>query len=380
MRILIVGLSVRAMAESAVHSGYNIIALDAFGDQDLRAAAETRSLLHDYHSPYSPAALYKASRQLSFDSVAYTANLENHPLTLSRIAGGRRIIGNSPKVVRSVRRWSALFSDLRKSGFAVPETIFPKESRRIGSGRRWLVKPLLSGGGYGIAFLPSEILPKNQFMLQEYVPGKPCSASFVANGRECVLLGVTEQLIGMRQFGSHGFRYCGNILPFPEALDPDKCNIVLAQLNRLAANVTRQYGLTGVNGIDFILCDHQVWPIEINPRYSASMELMEKAYGLPVFHLHVQSALEGSLPDFKLEAVVKSGTFFGKAILFAEKEAVAPDTQDWAACGIRDIPASGERLPHGGPVCTVLANRPTYEETLNELVRRARIIKEQIYG
>ncbi len=41
-------------------------------------------------------------------------------------------------------------------------------------------------------------------MLQEYIPGKACSASFVANGQDCVVLGITEQLIGMHPFGSAG--------------------------------------------------------------------------------------------------------------------------------------------------------------------------------
>jgi len=50
MKILIAGLSVRAMATSAVQSGYPVIALDAFGDQDLKAVAESHSLHHDFIS------------------------------------------------------------------------------------------------------------------------------------------------------------------------------------------------------------------------------------------------------------------------------------------------------------------------------------------
>ncbi len=380
MKILMVGLSVRAMAQSAVRSGYRVVALDAFGDQDLRAVTETYSLHHDFHVSYSAGALAKASRKLSFDSVAYTSNLENHPMVLSKIAGRHKIIGNPPQVIRSVRRWQTLLPDLKQSGFMVPETILAAGKHEIDGTRRWLVKPILSGGGHGICFLTApDKLPGKGFMLQEYIPGKPCSASFVANGQECVLLGITEQLIGTRQFGAHSFRYCGNILPPSEALEVRDRDEVLKQVNRLATYLTTRYNLTGVNGIDFILHDRQVWPTEINPRYSASMELIEEAYGLPIFHLHKLSVLGGILPDFRLKEAWKNDAFFGKAIVYAEKDAIAPDTRTWSDQGIHDIPAPGERLPKGSPVCTVMANGSSYGQTFMKLVELARMIKQQIY-
>lgn len=380
MKILIVGISVRAMVESAVRSGYAVMALDAFGDQDLRALAESFSLHHDFHSRYSSSALYKASRQLSFDAVAYTSNLENHPEILKRIAGRRRIIGNSPQVLRSVRDWKALFSGVKQAGFNVPETIFAGDNRRADPGRRWLVKPVKSGGGHGIDFLRGNRLPGGSHMLQEYRPGKTCSASFVADGRDCVILGISGQLIGASPFGSRKFGYCGNILPLPEALHPDAGKNILTQVRRLAAFLTKEHGLKGVNGMDFILDGRNICLTEVNPRYSASMELAEQAYGLPVFHIHYRAVVEGKLPEFKLERLLKAGPFFGKTILFAETEATAPDTRKWPARGIKDVPARGEKLPAGGPVCTILAGGRTYEETLAGLIRQAVILKEEIHA
>jgi hypothetical protein len=368
------------MVESAVHSGYPVMALDAFGDRDLKALTESHSLRHDFHARYSPGALYKASRQFVFDAVAYTSNLENHPEILSRFSGRHKIIGNSPQAVGSVRDWGTLFARLRKAGFLVPETIFAGENRKPNPNRRWLIKPVLSGGGHGIRFLQGEKLPGDDYMLQEYIPGKPCSASFVANGRDCVVIGIAEQLIGMRQFGSRGFRYCGNLLPLPEAINPDSGKIILQQVRKLATFLTQEYGLIGVNGIDFILNRGQICFIEINPRYSASMELIERAYELPVFHLHFQAALDSKLPEFKLETYLKSEKFFGKGILFAERDLTTPDTQSWLDKSIRDVPASGEKLHKGSPICTILISRPTYEETVDELISQTATLKKEIYG
>ena len=375
MKILVAGISVRAMVESAVHSGYSVIALDAFGDQDLHKLTEAHSLHHDFHARYSSRALYEAGRQLDFDSVAYTSNLENHPEVLNCFSRNHQIIGNAPEVIRRVRCWAALLAKVRQAGFLFPNTIFDGNNGHRKSGGTWLIKPVLSGGGHGISFAQKNERPGQQFLLQEYIPGVPCSASFVANEYECVVIGITEQLIGLPQLGAKGFRYCGNILPFP---DPGRS--MLEQVRRLAKFLTREFGLVGVNGMDFILRGDQVVLTEVNPRYSASMELIEAAYGLPVFQLHLKAVQERKLPEFKLEDAVNTRRFFGKGILFAEKNATAPEARDWLARGIRDIPGSYEKLRRGSPVCTILTQGPSYVETFAELISQASILKREIYG
>jgi len=385
MKILVVGISARAMAASAVRSGYPVVALDAFGDRDLKELTESWSLRRDFKTAYSPEAVYTASRNLSFDAVAYTSNLENYPEILARFDGNHRIIGNSPQIVASVRNWVDLFDRLELAGFSAPKTVLVGQNHPVGSGCRWLVKPLLSGGGHGISVYDPEAQPvfgneNGDYVLQEYIPGRPCSASFVANGKECTVLGITEQLIGMPPFGSRGFRYCGSVLPIPEALDPDSGNRILGEIRRLAEFLTQEYGLIGVNGIDFILSNGRVYLTEVNPRYSASMEIIEIAYGLPVFHLHVQSVLNGALPDFDPGVELEGGKSCGKGYIYAEKDVTAPDTDGWHARGIRDIPQSGEKIRKDGPVCTVIVERRTPEEALAELIRRANELKEEIYA
>lgn len=380
MKILVVGVSVRALAESAVHSGYAVEALDAFGDQDLKLLAASRSLHRDFNMIYSPAALHRASRQMSYDAVAYTSNLENYPGVLGKIADGRPIVGNLPRTIEAVRHWGGLFAKLRREGFPVPDTIQYGEKLKADCHHRWLIKPVLSGGGHGIAFYEKSKTPSRRFILQQHISGKACSASFVANGRDCVMLGITEQLIGMHPFGVREFHYCGNMLPLPEFTCPATGETILNGVKRLAEFLTHEYELTGVNGIDFILHGDEVFLTEVNPRYSASMELIEQGYGLPIFDLHARAVLEGRLPDFRLEDHRAAGSFFGKAILFADRNAVAPETKGWLHRGVRDVPARGERLLEGNPVCTVLASRPTCEETLADMIRSAALLKDEIYG
>ncbi len=380
MKILLVGVSVRAMAESAVSGGYRVAALDAFGDSDLRALAESYALGRDFGAAYSPGNLYRAGRGLRFDAVAYTSNLENHPRVLARFGRSHRIVGNAPGVVASVRDWGDLFDRLGRAGFRAPRTLFAQGRPPAGTGRRWLWKPLRGGGGHGIVeYDPGGGRPPG-CMLQEFIPGTPCSATFVANGRESRVLGITQQLAGLGAFGAAGFRYCGNILPAPEAADPAGGPKLLGEVRRLADFLTGEFGLSGVNGIDFVSGGGCVYLTEVNPRYSASMELVEAAYGLPVFDMHARSALYGELPGFDLGAELGRGRFYGKAILYAARDAVAPATGAWRGRGIRDVPHPGERIPGGSPVCTILADGPAPGDALAGMLRRAEAVKEEMYG
>ena len=56
-------------------------------------------------------------------------------------------------------------------------------------------------------------------------------------------------------------------------------------LQQLGLDLARGCGLRGLFGVDFVLSEGVPWPVEINPRYTASVEVLEYAdphapYGL----------------------------------------------------------------------------------------------------
>jgi predicted ATP-grasp superfamily ATP-dependent carboligase len=351
--------------------------------------AESYSLRRDFKADYSPEALWQFSRGLSFEAVAYTSNLENHPEILAEFSKAGILIGNNPETVSRVRNWPCLFERLRQAGFLVPDTIFERKSLKTDSGGRWLQKPVLSGGGHRIHFCdPWNVFPDegrtddnaSPFMIQQYISGRSCSAAFATNGEGSVVLGISEQLIGMSAFGAADFRYCGNLVPLPEMLDPIAAKGILGKVRCMADWLTREYGLVGVNGIDFILKDGQLYLTEVNPRYAASMEIIETAYQLPIFQIHIESVLHSRLPKFDLETAMNTGKFYGKSYLFADKEVTIPNTESWRQRGIRDVPQSGEYIRKGMPVCTVRRKDSTRTDTLAAMMRQAAEIRDEIHG
>jgi predicted ATP-grasp superfamily ATP-dependent carboligase len=378
MKTLIVGVSARSMAESAVRSDYAVVALDAFGDLDLQRLCECYSLRRDFDLPYSARDLFKASQQLQFEAVVYTSNLENYPELVRRFSRRCPVLGNPAEVVKRVRHWPTLFATLSQAGFRSPETMYSINGKRPAPDRSWLRKPLRSGGGQHVDFWQEAEPLGRGFLLQEYLEGRVCSAAFVANKHEAVVIGLSEQLIGRPEFGGQKFHYCGNLLPLDASVD---AAAVLDQTRRIADLLTREFGLVGVNGVDFILVNGEVWLIEVNPRYSASMELIERAYGLPVFDLHVQAVTQGDLPSFDLAQTARSaGGYTSKAILFAEDNRRAPDTQSWPERGRRDVPHPGESLAAGKPICTILAGGVSRDDCFKNLVAEAESLKGEIYG
>jgi predicted ATP-grasp superfamily ATP-dependent carboligase len=153
----------------------------------------------------------------------------------------------------------------------------------------------------------------------------------------------------MGAFGSDGFRYCGSLLasrgPSLFARQPE----LLGRATALARAVTATFGLRGLNGIDFIARDGVPFPIEVNPRYSASMELVERGTGVSLFRVH-EEACAGRLGD----APAAGREILGKAIVFARHEVVVDHPGQWGV-DLADIPHPGERIAAGRPICTVFA-------------------------
>jgi predicted ATP-grasp superfamily ATP-dependent carboligase len=104
---------------------------------------------------------------------------------------------------------------------------------------------------------------------------------------------------------------------------------------------------------------------------------MDSAYNVRVFDAHVR-AFAGQLPDFALEPALASAPAAGKAILFTTQDVQAPNTDDWFARGLCDVPHSGEPIGRGHPVCTVLATAASPAASLRALRAKAAQVRASL--
>jgi predicted ATP-grasp superfamily ATP-dependent carboligase len=367
-RVLIAGVSTRGIAESAARAGYDVIAVDGFGDLDLRACARAVLVARTVDQGgdrFSVPAALRAARGVACEAVCYVASFENHPDAVGALARRGTLWGNPPAVLRRVRDPVRLARALTAHGLPGPAVRL--SAPRAPARTRWLAKPRASGGGSGITRWRGGRVPVGSY-LQQWIAGVPGSIVFAADGRRAVPLGVSRLLAGERAFGARPFRYCGNILGGADAR--------LAEIaGRIADAVTAEFRLVGVNGIDFVVRRGVPYPLEVNPRYTAALELVERAHGLGIFETHAR-ACAGELPEappHRRTAVI------GKAIVYARRSVVIGDTSGWLEDeSVRDIPTPGQRIGRGHPVCTVFAHAPDPAACHAALVRRARSVYHEI--
>ena len=113
---------------------------------------------------------------------------------------------------------------------------------------------------------------------QRFIEGPSFSAIYAAVEGRAELLGVTRQLVGTT--GSP-FAYRGSIGPISLSSRPT------GMLSELGWVLASSFPLIGLFGVDFILRDDDIWPVEVNPRYTASVEVLELALGRSLLAEHL---------------------------------------------------------------------------------------------
>jgi len=188
-----------------------------------------------------------------------------------------------------------------------------------------------------------------------------------------VALGFSRMLVGERRLGAEEWRYSGSILSSAGAPQFSDEASLFDRALALATLVTEAFGLVGLNGLDFVARRGVPYPVEVNPRPTASMELVERAYALSLFDIHAR-ACAGDLPEFDLRAArARARGTLGKAVVYARQHAIAGDTRGWLEdLSVRDIPAPGDAIAAGGPVCTVFAQARDADACRDALIARAR--------
>jgi predicted ATP-grasp superfamily ATP-dependent carboligase len=357
-RLILLGASVRAAAHSAIRAGFTPYAIDLFADRDL--AVVCRAVRIERY-PRDYAAALAAAPAAPW---IYTGGLENYPRLIDRLARIRPLWGNGGKGLRDVRDPRMLAEVVREAGLRFPETVSsPRDRRRLeelscrgAADQNWLVKRRRSSGGLGVRFWTGGPVPRGAY-LQRYIEGQPASALFVAANRRATLLGTSQQLIG-RDFGIHDrpFLYAGSIGPL--ALSNEQ----MAQLTSLGHLLAQRFGLVGLIGVDFVLAGGEVFVLEVNPRYTASVEVLERAHQFDSVSLHVAACEHGELPPVRPSP---TSPFVGKAIVYAGRDGVVPDEFDQLVRDlnrpgrpalIADLPAIGQPIRAGQPVVTVFTD------------------------
>ena len=374
--VLLTGVSMRAAAQSALKAGYRPHTIDAFADLDVPRPKMLAAKTHQ-SARFDPRGVLRRARRLPVDAVVYGSGFEDDSPAVDEISRGRALWGNPPEVLQQVRSPRRLLEGLAKSGFTVPRVFVPGEDAGEPSPDvDWIEKPFRSGGGHGVRPWHRGLSIPDGSYLEEFIHGTPGSIVFVATGGRAVPLGVSRQLAGDAAFGASHFHYCGSILSHPADLFERGVGVA-AQAHAIAASVAKDYGLVGLNNVDFIAHQGAAYPVEVNPRWSASVELVERAHDLSMFGLHAEACSRGALPGDRIPLCLRRAV--GKAIVFARADLVVWQTKEWLASRhMADVPRPWTTIRRGEPICTVFAEADDAAACYRLLVRRAAVVYEEV--
>jgi uncharacterized protein len=370
-RLIILGASVRAAAFSALRAGFEPYAIDCYADRDLAAvcpAVKIQRYPHDFEPTLAaaPPAPW-----------IYTGGLENYPRLVGRLGKLRPLWGNAGKGLREIRQPDRLARIAAQAGLRFPRTQRLLPAKELPA--RWLVKRRRSSGGLGVRFATErdKERPDRHHYFQEYVEGQSASAVFVAARSRAVLVGASQQLLG-RDVGMEDrpFLYAGSIGPL--VLSDDETS----RLQSLGNLLAEQFGLAGLFGVDFVRTSEDLWLLEVNPRYTASVEVLERATGVSFLARHAAACQNR---DLMPQPMADSGELAGKQVVYARKngkvspafnELVDKLNRPGEPPDIADLPQIGERIVAGQPVATVFAAGGTSNEVELQLRNRVAAVSE----
>jgi predicted ATP-grasp superfamily ATP-dependent carboligase len=335
--LILIGASVRAAAFSALRAGLQPWCADLFGDVDLEARCDCRRLAWEKY----PGGFREILESAPDAPWMYTGGLENAPRLVDALAKRRPLWGNGGEVLRQVRSPFLLAEVLARRGIAYPRVA--ASAVGVDPKRRWLVKPRRSAGGAHIRFWQSVENLGRACYWQEFVEGPSYAAVYLGSQ----LVGVTRQLIGESWLGAEPFRYCGSIGPvvLEERIEE--------QFRQLGQVLVEEFKLQGIYGVDCVVSDGEVVLIEVNPRYTASVEVLEYAARMP-------------LPGRKRQ---DRSSWIGKGILYAANDFHFPpegpwdlpfDSFDpWKIPAFADIPHPGSFIQKNYPILTFFVQETT---------------------
>ena len=393
-RLHVCGFSARAAVQAAVGLELECEGWDCFGDRDAVELApwnrigglRSRDLSELFKRP--PGILLPCG------------GLENRGSLWARLSERHRVIGPDPRQLRKLRdpRWLSRFCD--RPGFRVrfPASCFDRrefENWLRSTGDSWqdrvcLVKRRRSGGGGGVrrlcvddrAALANPTIRRGEY-LQRFVAGDEYSA-VLRCGAEPKLLFASRPW-PRAEAAAPPFLYRGSI--GPAALPPRATAACLAFARELGA----ASGCAGVLQIDLIVSadDEQPYLLEVNPRWTGSMELAELLRpGSVLGEMLLCDAEHG--PWHRDGRVFDAGVVAAKAILYAESDIVVDERlsaamlssarppgfpsadnsrgggRRQASCWLADVPIAGATAAPHAPICTVIGVGPT-DEVLSEV-------------
>ncbi|MBN1432842.1 MAG: ATP-grasp domain-containing protein [Methanomicrobiaceae archaeon] len=355
-RVLVAGFATRHVACSAKRAGYEVHAIDAFCDQDLTWNTKSCRTFEELDS--LPGIINDSCKEIRPDILVVTSGAED-------ISVSKKISGSSRKKAGEFTDKKKIQNFFEENSINVP-SILPDNQYPA------MLKPCRGAGGWRNTIVNSKVeedefrslWPDTPYVRQEFIEGIPCSVSCIASaGRAKAIAANLQYLRGGA--GEKAFGFAGAATPFPSEYKDE--------LMREAERIAALSGCTGSIGIDFILSDKGIYAIEINPRFQATLDIIEMSTGFNIFEAHI-NACRGILPELS----PKHKKFVARKVIFAKRDLKVSDDMKKFYPKVADIPWKEDEIEEGGAIMSVYGEGSTLPEAESSLDKTIKEIARYI--
>ena len=391
---MLVGFNTRPLAYSLKSAGYQVYAVDFFGDLDLypnvkdcsivikKIGANYESLKESYSTFLAKFTIEMLKIHPNLDFLIIGSGLDDafdERASIIREIQNKNYkiinLNNDLETIRISRDIESIYNILTELNYKVPGAIsydkikFNQDIKQY----PFIFKKKTGSGGINIYKIESKenfisilnLLKVRSFnpkdwLVEDFIEGIPVSCTTISNGKESKVISVNRQIIGEKYLNSpKEFMYCGNIVP--ANLFKNDENLI----REISISLVNKLKLKGINGFDFVLRNHYPYLMEINPRIPGSISASESALNLNLLDLHIQSFFPNKWNDIKM--AVGDLTMEGyttKLIFFAPKEIdrnLIPKINSLNY--IHDKSEPIRNILKNEPICSVLYKSKTFPDS-----------------
>ena len=220
-------------------------------------------------------------------------------LTKALTEMGVKILGTSEENMDRAEDREKFDEALENCGILRPkgDTVFTvEEAKNVAKklGYPVLVRPSYVLGGQGMAIAYDEmeieefikeinkITQEHPILVDKYMMGKELEVDAICDGEDVLIPGIMEHL---ERAGIHSGDSI-SVYPTQTISEKHKQKII-----EYTEKIAKELNIIGVLNIQFIICDDNVYIIEVNPRSSRTVPYISKVTGLPVIDIATEVIL-----------------------------------------------------------------------------------------
>lgn len=380
-----IGASVRQVVSSLRRVRLASVAADLYCDRDTQSICQGRALklqrLKD---------VIRLREKIRDNSAGllFAGGLEGADVVAAEASHWTKPLFCNPKQIRRLADPALLNAVMNDCGLNryplvpisdLPGSILPKAKPQHPS----VIKDLARSGtakvlSYGDPLPDSKSSSNSSLVLQPWIDGRSVSVVFCGSQHRARWIGASHQWVGKDVCNCKSLTWCGSV----GGLDFSDAHRETAMW--FADSLVAEFELVGLFGVDFVINEDGIWPVDVNPRIPASLDVVgEGLIGLHLNSYDVDFEPEHPPRHFNDGVRAKAILFnpFSHAIGFPESIIDAlpfEHTANYWRSSIADVPVSGTTVRAGAPVLTTYAFAESVQAATKKLERQIGLLNEKL--